>query len=188
MFQHRRRILEALQRHPVVVVAGETGSGKSTQIPQFLLEELLAGGREARPCNVVVTQPRRISAMSLACRVSQELGCDAGPGSKVRSSFTVGDLFTSFHVCVCPVSVFAVRIPDPDGEPVRGLDPPPLLHHRSPAEEAAARPAPRLPDARHRGRGRRTSPVLHLESLSSGEGEPLPLLRFTSAASSRTSC
>ncbi|XP_068608725.1 ATP-dependent RNA helicase DHX29 [Brachionichthys hirsutus] len=82
VFQHRHRILEALQRHPVVVVAGETGSGKSTQIPQFLLEELLAGGGAARPCSIVVTQPRRISAMSLACRVSQELGCEDGPGSK----------------------------------------------------------------------------------------------------------
>uniref|UniRef100_A0A7N9ARC3 ATP-dependent RNA helicase DHX29 n=1 Tax=Mastacembelus armatus TaxID=205130 RepID=A0A7N9ARC3_9TELE len=82
VFQHRNRVLEALQRHPVVVVAGETGSGKSTQIPQFLLEELLTGGKVAQPCNIVVTQPRRISAMSLACRVSQELGCEDGPGSK----------------------------------------------------------------------------------------------------------
>ncbi|XP_015236940.1 PREDICTED: ATP-dependent RNA helicase DHX29 [Cyprinodon variegatus] len=82
VFQHRHRILEALQRHRVVVVAGETGSGKSTQIPQFLLDELLTGAKAAQPCNIVVTQPRRISAMSLACRVSQELGCEDGPGSK----------------------------------------------------------------------------------------------------------
>ncbi|KAL6096722.1 dhx29 [Pungitius sinensis] len=82
VFQHRHRVLEALRRHPVVVVAGETGSGKSTQIPQFLLEEMLAGGKAAKPCNIVVTQPRRISAMSLACRVSEEMGCEDGPGSK----------------------------------------------------------------------------------------------------------
>uniref|UniRef100_A0A3B5A1T6 Helicase ATP-binding domain-containing protein n=1 Tax=Stegastes partitus TaxID=144197 RepID=A0A3B5A1T6_9TELE len=66
VFQHRHRVLEALQRHRVVVVAGETGSGKSTQIPQFLLEELLTGGKAAQSCNIVVTQPRRISAMSLS--------------------------------------------------------------------------------------------------------------------------
>ncbi|KAF7666472.1 hypothetical protein LDENG_00106690 [Lucifuga dentata] len=82
VFQHRQHVLEALQRHPVAVIAGETGSGKSTQIPQFLLEEMLTGGKVAQPCNIVVTQPRRISAMSLACRVSQELGCEDGPGSK----------------------------------------------------------------------------------------------------------
>lgn len=73
----------------MVVVAGETGSGKSTQIPQFILEELLTGGKEAQPCNIVVTQPRRISAMSLACRVSQELGCEDGPGSKVKINFVL---------------------------------------------------------------------------------------------------
>lgn len=84
VYQHRQKVLDALRRHRVVVVAGETGSGKSTQIPQFILEDLLAGGGGAQPCNVVVTQPRRISAMSLASRVSQELGSEEGPGSKVR--------------------------------------------------------------------------------------------------------
>uniref|UniRef100_A0A673G7L4 ATP-dependent RNA helicase DHX29 n=1 Tax=Sinocyclocheilus rhinocerous TaxID=307959 RepID=A0A673G7L4_9TELE len=79
VFQHRQQALEALWRHRVLVIAGETGSGKSTQIPQFILEELLANGE---PCNVVVTQPRRISAMSLASRVSQELGSEDGPGAK----------------------------------------------------------------------------------------------------------
>lgn len=85
VFQHRQQVLEALRRHRVLVIAGETGSGKSTQIPQFILEELLANGEAAQPCNVVVTQPRRISAMSLASRVSQELGSEDGPGAKVRS-------------------------------------------------------------------------------------------------------
>ncbi|XP_030623769.1 ATP-dependent RNA helicase DHX29 [Chanos chanos] len=82
VFQHRERILETLRRHRIVVVAGETGSGKSTQIPQFILGDLLTGGDAAQPCNIVVTQPRRISAMSLASRVSQELGSEDGPGGR----------------------------------------------------------------------------------------------------------
>ncbi|MBN3325252.1 DHX29 helicase, partial [Atractosteus spatula] len=82
VFQHKDRVLEMVQRHRVVVVAGETGSGKSTQIPQFILEDLLIGGSEAQYCNIVCTQPRRISAMSLATRVSQELGCEDGPGAR----------------------------------------------------------------------------------------------------------
>ncbi|XP_051766444.1 ATP-dependent RNA helicase DHX29 [Ctenopharyngodon idella] len=82
VFQHREKVLEALRRHRVLVIAGETGSGKSTQIPQFILEDLLAAGEAAQPCNVVVTQPRRISATSLASRVSQELGSEDGPGGK----------------------------------------------------------------------------------------------------------
>ncbi|KAF5899942.1 ATP-dependent RNA helicase DHX29, partial [Clarias magur] len=83
VFQHRSRVVEALQRHRVVVIAGETGSGKSTQIPQFLLEDVL-GREERKPgrCNVVVTQPRRISTMSLAIRVNQELGSEDQPGSR----------------------------------------------------------------------------------------------------------
>ncbi|XP_067889108.1 ATP-dependent RNA helicase DHX29 isoform X2 [Heterodontus francisci] len=80
VFQHKMQILETLRKHRVVVVAGETGSGKSTQIPQFLLEDLLSS--ESTKCNIICTQPRRISAVSLATRVCEELGCEEGPGGK----------------------------------------------------------------------------------------------------------
>ncbi|XP_040277188.1 ATP-dependent RNA helicase DHX29 [Bufo bufo] len=82
VFAHRDYILETLSRHRVIVVAGETGSGKSTQVPQFLLEDLLLNKWASGKCNIVCTQPRRISAMSLATRVCEELGCESGPGGK----------------------------------------------------------------------------------------------------------
>ncbi|XP_036286088.1 ATP-dependent RNA helicase DHX30 isoform X2 [Pipistrellus kuhlii] len=70
---HRDAILGAIEQHPVVVISGDTGCGKTTRIPQLLLERYVTEGRGAR-CNVVITQPRRISAVSVAQRVSHELG------------------------------------------------------------------------------------------------------------------
>lgn len=69
---HRDTILNAIE-HPVVVIAGDTGWGKTTRIPQLLLERDVTEGRGAR-CNAIITQPRRISAVSVAQRVSHELG------------------------------------------------------------------------------------------------------------------
>ncbi|KAF2358173.1 P-loop containing nucleoside triphosphate hydrolase [Trinorchestia longiramus] len=64
-------ILEAIARHQVVLVCGETGSGKTTQVPQMLLDEAT---QQSRPVRVLCTQPRRISAVTIAERVAQERG------------------------------------------------------------------------------------------------------------------
>lgn len=77
VYNYKNDILAQIDRSKVVVIAGETGSGKSTQIPQFLLVDRLISGEE---CNIICTQPRRISAVSLANRVSQEIG-DNPPGT-----------------------------------------------------------------------------------------------------------
>jgi HrpA-like RNA helicase len=65
----RSQILAAIQGGPVTVITAETGAGKSTQVPQYLLE---AGMR------VLVTQPRRLAASSVAARVAEERGCILG--------------------------------------------------------------------------------------------------------------
>ncbi|XP_034744071.1 ATP-dependent RNA helicase DHX30 [Etheostoma cragini] len=70
---HRQRVISAVQSSRVVVIAGETGCGKTTRIPRFLLEESVRGG-EGAECNILVTQPRRISAVSVAHRVALEMG------------------------------------------------------------------------------------------------------------------
>uniref|UniRef100_A0A667XB43 DEAH (Asp-Glu-Ala-His) box polypeptide 34 n=1 Tax=Myripristis murdjan TaxID=586833 RepID=A0A667XB43_9TELE len=64
IFQYRDRIVDLVRRHPVVVVAGDTGCGKSTQVPQYLLD--------AGFSHIACTQPRRIACISLAKRVTFE--------------------------------------------------------------------------------------------------------------------
>ncbi|XP_049932027.1 DExH-box ATP-dependent RNA helicase DExH7, chloroplastic isoform X3 [Nymphaea colorata] len=75
----RGRFLHLLNENDVVVVCGETGCGKTTQIPQFILEEMIESGTGGS-CNIICTQPRRIAAISVAERVSTEL-CEPLPGS-----------------------------------------------------------------------------------------------------------
>jgi len=67
----REALLAAIASNPVVVVEGETGSGKTTQVPQYVVEDAASKGVG---CNVVVAQPRRISAMTVAERVAAERG------------------------------------------------------------------------------------------------------------------
>ena len=77
----RHEVAEAIARHQVVVLCGETGSGKSTQLPKICLD--LGRGVFGR---IGHTQPRRIAARSLAARISSELGTEPGTavGFKVR--------------------------------------------------------------------------------------------------------
>ncbi|GFZ45856.1 hypothetical protein JCM24511_03588 [Saitozyma sp. JCM 24511] len=70
-WKERERITSALDTNRVLVVVGETGCGKSTQLPQFILDHEIDSGRGAST-NIIVTQPRRVAAMGVAARVAQE--------------------------------------------------------------------------------------------------------------------
>ncbi|KAJ3122237.1 hypothetical protein HK100_012073 [Physocladia obscura] len=69
----REEILKIISVNQVIIISGETGSGKSTQIPQFILEDAIESGK-GNQTNIACTQPRRISAISIATRVSEEIG------------------------------------------------------------------------------------------------------------------
>ncbi|GMY15542.1 pre-mRNA-splicing factor ATP-dependent RNA helicase DEAH1-like isoform X1 [Fagus crenata] len=73
IYSYRDDLLKAIEDHQVLVIVGETGSGKTTQIPQYLHE----AGYTKRG-KIGCTQPRRVAAMSVAARVSQEMGVKLG--------------------------------------------------------------------------------------------------------------
>ncbi|XP_023698439.2 probable ATP-dependent RNA helicase DHX40 [Paramormyrops kingsleyae] len=81
IYQHKEKLVQAIKNTSCLVVTGETGSGKTTQLPQYL--------HQAGFCKhgkIVITQPRRVAAITVAQRVSQELGCSLGSevGYQVR--------------------------------------------------------------------------------------------------------
>ncbi len=84
---HRDELLAAIRDHQVVIVAGETGSGKSTQLPQLCLRAGRGDGRL-----IGHTQPRRVAARTIAERIADELGTELGTtvGYTVRFTDKVG--------------------------------------------------------------------------------------------------
>ncbi|BGP51314.1 hypothetical protein JCM10450v2_007252 [Rhodotorula kratochvilovae] len=74
VYQWREQFLEAVAQYQVLVIEGETGSGKTTQLPQYLYEAGYCKNGQKIGC----TQPRRVAAMSVAARVAEEAGCRLG--------------------------------------------------------------------------------------------------------------
>ncbi|CAH0058780.1 unnamed protein product [Clonostachys solani] len=74
IYKYRDEFLAALETHQILVIVGETGSGKTTQLPQYLHE----AGYTKNGMKVGCTQPRRVAAMSVAARVADEVGVKVG--------------------------------------------------------------------------------------------------------------
>ncbi|XP_050074354.1 3'-5' RNA helicase YTHDC2-like [Anopheles maculipalpis] len=67
--QFHEDILASMEHNQVIIISGNTGSGKTTQVPQYILEH---AAQKKQPCRIVCTQPRRISAVTVAERVCYE--------------------------------------------------------------------------------------------------------------------
>ncbi|MCI8617199.1 MAG: ATP-dependent RNA helicase [Clostridia bacterium] len=82
IFGYKEEIVKAVKEHAVTIITAETGSGKSTQVPQYLSE---------LGYNVVVTEPRRMAAWSLAERVAEEMNSPLGETVGFRTGFERND-------------------------------------------------------------------------------------------------
>ncbi|XP_048338449.1 ATP-dependent RNA helicase A isoform X2 [Sphaerodactylus townsendi] len=102
-------VLGAIRHNSVVIIRGATGCGKTTQVPQYILDECIHSGRAAE-CNIVVTQPRRISAVSVAERVSYERGEE--PGNSCGYSVRFESVLPRPHASVmfCTVGVLLRKL------------------------------------------------------------------------------
>ncbi len=90
VFNMRDVIMSTIHESPVTLIRGNTGCGKTTQVCQFILDDYISSGQGAY-CNVICTQPRRISAVSVADRVAvercEELGVSVGYSVRFESVF-----------------------------------------------------------------------------------------------------
>lgn len=72
-YKYREELLAAVHQYQTIIIVGETGSGKTTQLPQYLVEDGFT-----KQGKIVCTQPRRVAAMSVAARVAEEMGVKLG--------------------------------------------------------------------------------------------------------------
>jgi ATP-dependent RNA helicase DDX35 len=113
--EYERHLLFLLERNQILIVVGETGSGKSTRIPQILFfagiynrsnEKYTTADDRSKPTSlnepkhkqICITQPRRVAAVQLAQRVSQDIGCDLG--TTVGYAIRFQDLTSREHTMI----------------------------------------------------------------------------------------
>ncbi|EGW31161.1 uncharacterized protein SPAPADRAFT_68356 [Spathaspora passalidarum NRRL Y-27907] len=78
IYSMRSELVEQIQNNQFLVIVGETGSGKTTQIVQYIKEEEINKTLDGKTKIIGCTQPRRVAAQSVAKRVSEEIGCKLG--------------------------------------------------------------------------------------------------------------
>ncbi|KAL1739562.1 hypothetical protein HDZ31DRAFT_6217, partial [Schizophyllum fasciatum] len=114
-FKAQSEFLNLVSNNRVVIVVGETGSGKTTQLPQFLLDSLILAN-QGKDASIIITQPRRLSAVSVAQRVSAERLDDGSVGYSIRGESTST---RDTKLLFCTTGVILRRMASEDG--LRGV-------------------------------------------------------------------
>lgn len=96
IFEKRNKLLELIQRHKTLIILGETGSGKTTQVPQYIYSARIQGNGR-----IGITQPRRVAAISVALRVAQEYGQGVSLSSYFSGIICLIPLFSDANWRAC---------------------------------------------------------------------------------------
>jgi ATP-dependent RNA helicase DHX57 len=120
-FDMKQQIIDTVAANQIVVLSGETGCGKTTQVPQFIFDGAVSSGKGSA-CNIICTQPRRISAMSVAERVASErterVGATVGYSIRLEAKTSAAT-----RMLFCTTGILLRRLSeDPD------LQDPPVSH------------------------------------------------------------
>ena len=128
----REVLLHTIQEHCVTIVCAETGAGKTTQCPQYILEEALQNGY-GDEIKIIITQPRRVAATSIAERVAQELCEPTTNNTTTTNNSCVGywvgyqiRLESQYHpihtkLLFCTTGIVLKRLQDDDDPTLHGI-------------------------------------------------------------------
>lgn len=107
----RQEIINLVDQHQVVVISGKTGCGKTTQVPQFLLDDWIERGWGAA-ANIIMTQPRRLPTLAVSERIAKEIGTKVGQliGYQIQLERKTS---ASTRLCVCTTGILLQRLRDP---------------------------------------------------------------------------
>ncbi|KAG8727834.1 hypothetical protein FRC12_022188, partial [Ceratobasidium sp. 428] len=109
VYTRAKDLLAEIERHDVTICMAATGSGKTTQVPQLILDQMIELGRGSR-CNIVCTQPRRIAAISVAERVAKERGEPLGQSVGYQVRFEAKLPQDHGSITFCTTGIFLKRM------------------------------------------------------------------------------
>lgn len=106
--QYKNRILNAIKKNPFVVLEGPTACGKTTQVPQFIIDEAY---KEKKYCNIIIAQPRRIAAASNAERVANERNWPVSTLVGYQIGFDENkNLSSDTHILFCTTGILLEKL------------------------------------------------------------------------------